>query len=54
MEFDANYINYFTKVENGKIREGPPNDEDLENARNFLRFLRTFYKVTLKFSGFAL
>ena len=30
---------------------GPPNEDDWKNAEVFVKFLETFYEVTLKFSG---
>ena len=30
---------------------GPPNEDDWKNAEVFIKFLETFYEVTLKFSG---
>ncbi|XP_060972145.1 zinc finger BED domain-containing protein RICESLEEPER 4-like [Cannabis sativa] len=48
---DKNYRYYFTEEDNGKSKEGPPNEDDWENARIFVKFLKTFYEVTLKFSG---
>ena len=30
---------------------GPPNEDDWKNAEVFVKFLETFYEVTLKLSG---
>lgn len=37
--------------ENGKKMIGPPSSNDWESATVFVKFLSTFYEVTLKFSG---
>ena len=47
MEKDLNYMSYFD--ENDK--DGPPTLVDWNNATIFVKFLKTFYDVTLKFSG---
>ena len=48
----ANYLKYFEEKEkDGTKRDGPPCDLDWENAKVFVRFLQTFYDVTMKFSG---
>ena len=45
---DSDYTIYF--MEDSK-REGPPSNDDWNNARAFTNFLRIFYDVTLSFSG---
>ena len=52
MNDDANYENYFQekKGDKGK-RDGPPVDVYWENTKIFVKFLKTFYDTTLKFSG---
>lgn len=47
LEADANYTKHF---ENEKV-EGPPNSLDWDQAEVFVNFLKTFYDLTLKFSG---
>ena len=44
---DAKYKKYFEKE---KIK-GPPEKEDWNRARVFVKFLKMFYDVTLKFLG---
>jgi hypothetical protein len=34
------------------INKGPPNNIDWKNTRIFIKFLRLFHGVTLRFSGF--
>ena len=52
MESDANYMKYFEEVDkDGNKKDGPPSENDWENAKNFVKFLETFYEVTMKFSG---
>ncbi|XP_022894049.1 zinc finger BED domain-containing protein RICESLEEPER 2-like [Olea europaea var. sylvestris] len=41
----------FLMLDSGKEKEGPPTSYDWEKARKFVKFLRTFYDVTLKFSA---
>lgn len=41
----------FGKRYEGKKKKSPPMDDDWENARVFLKFLKTFYDITLKFSA---
>ncbi|XP_022882494.1 zinc finger BED domain-containing protein RICESLEEPER 2-like [Olea europaea var. sylvestris] len=50
-EEDGFYCKYFDENEGGKEKEGPPTSYDWEKARKFVKFLRTFYDVTLKFSA---
>ncbi|XP_022850866.1 zinc finger BED domain-containing protein RICESLEEPER 1-like [Olea europaea var. sylvestris] len=50
-EEDGFYCKYFVERENGKEREGPPTTEDWEKGRKFVKFLKTFYETTLKFSA---
>ena len=47
LEGDANYTKYFEEEK----KDGPPVAEDWEQAEVFLKFLKTFYDLTLKFSG---
>ncbi|KAH9727227.1 BED-type domain-containing protein [Citrus sinensis] len=42
---DRHYVLYF------KEDGGPPNSDDWENANVFVLFLKSFYDITLKFSG---
>lgn len=42
---DQHYVSYF------KEDGGPPNSDDWENANVFVLFLKSFYDITLKFSG---
>lgn len=46
-EDDSKYLSYF----NSHSNIGPPTDFDWLNARMFIKFLKMFYQVTLKFSG---
>ncbi|XP_062114484.1 zinc finger BED domain-containing protein RICESLEEPER 1-like [Humulus lupulus] len=49
---DVNFVKYFEEVDKyGKKKEGPPIETDWENATVFVKFLETFYEVTLRFSG---
>ncbi|KAK0583489.1 hypothetical protein LWI29_037478 [Acer saccharum] len=48
---DGNYQNYFKGNSNEPKRVGPPCFKDWENAKVFVQFLKTFYDVTLQFSG---
>ncbi|XP_022896431.1 zinc finger BED domain-containing protein RICESLEEPER 1-like [Olea europaea var. sylvestris] len=50
-DVDGFYCKYFDKRENGKEREGPPTSDDWEKGRKFVKFLKTFYEITLKFSA---
>ena len=47
MESDANYLKYFEEVD----KDGLPIEIDRENAKVLMKFLDTFYEVTLKFNG---
>ena len=52
MNDDLNFMSYFIEKEkDGISRCGPPRESDWDNAIAFVKFLRTFYEVTLKFSG---
>ncbi|RYE17496.1 MAG: DUF4413 domain-containing protein, partial [Sphingobacteriaceae bacterium] len=51
MVVDGNYENYFRENEDGKQRKRPPTNIDWEKAKEYVTFLKTFYEVTLKFSG---
>ena len=53
---DGHYVNWFggdgeDENENEKYRVGPLMEFDWENARRLVKFLSTFYDVTLKFSS---
>ena len=50
-EEDDKFVSYFMENENGQKRVGPPNSSDWKSASIFIKFLSTFYEVTLKFSG---
>jgi len=50
-EEDDKFSTYFEEKENDKKRIGPPSSSDWECASIFVKFLSTFYEVTLKFSG---
>ncbi|KAL5543709.1 hypothetical protein UlMin_007493 [Ulmus minor] len=52
LDGDANYTKYFEEERvNGKRIDGPPIHHDWEKAQIFVKFLRTFYKVTTRISG---
>jgi len=52
-ETDPRYLSYFEIDSKGKQKNlGPPVLEDWEKARFFVKFLKIFYMVTLKFSSF--
>ncbi|KAK0608342.1 hypothetical protein LWI29_029252 [Acer saccharum] len=48
---DELYNSYFNESDSGRKREGPPNMVHWNKAKKFVRFLKTFYEVTLKFSA---
>ncbi|TXG67287.1 hypothetical protein EZV62_008562 [Acer yangbiense] len=50
-EEDGHYVLYFNDKEGDKKRTGPPLLDDWENAKVFIRFLSTFYDITLDFSA---
>jgi hypothetical protein len=51
-ETDPRYLSYFEVDSKGKQKNlGPPALEDWEKARFFVKFLKLFYTITLKFSG---
>ncbi|KAK1394229.1 zinc finger BED domain-containing protein RICESLEEPER 2-like [Heracleum sosnowskyi] len=50
-EEDDKFVSYFMEKENGKKRMGPPIANDWHAASIFVKFLATFYEVTLKFSS---
>lgn len=50
-EDDDKFLRFFMEKENGKKRIGPPTCSEWECASVFVKFLSTFYEVTLKFSG---
>ena len=51
-ETDPRYLSYFEVDSQGKQKNlGPPALEDWEKARSFVKFLKLFYTVTLKFFG---
>ncbi|XP_062104320.1 zinc finger BED domain-containing protein RICESLEEPER 2-like [Humulus lupulus] len=48
---DENFVKYFEEVDkDGKKKEGPPTETNWENATVFVKFLETFYEITLRFS----
>ena len=47
---DEPYMIYFLEDDSGK-KKGPPKDIDRANVEVFVKFLESFYKVTLKFSA---
>ncbi|KAL5558847.1 hypothetical protein UlMin_035058 [Ulmus minor] len=52
LDGDANYTKYFEEERvNGKKIDGPPIHHDWEKAQVFVKFLKTFYKVTTRISG---
>ncbi|TXG72895.1 hypothetical protein EZV62_001474 [Acer yangbiense] len=50
-EEDGHYVLYFNDKEGDEKRIGPPLLDDWENAKVFIRFLSTFYDITLDFSA---
>ncbi|KAL5786985.1 hypothetical protein ACOSP7_003934 [Xanthoceras sorbifolium] len=50
-EEDGHYMTYFCESESGKQRVGPPSSVHWDNAKVFIRFLETFYDITLDFSA---
>lgn len=48
---DDKFLSYFEEKENGKKRVGPPMHSDWQAVAVFVKFLATFYEVTLKFSS---
>ncbi|KAJ6962265.1 zinc finger BED domain-containing protein RICESLEEPER 2-like [Populus alba x Populus x berolinensis] len=51
-ETNPRYLSYFEVNSKGKQKTlGPPALEDWEKARFFVKFLKLFYTITLKFSG---
>ena len=48
---DAQYIRYFLDGGSGKIILGPTDFEDWDNVKVFVKFLKLFYEVTLRFSS---
>ncbi|XP_060672818.1 zinc finger BED domain-containing protein RICESLEEPER 2-like [Ziziphus jujuba] len=50
-EYDGHYLSYFREDDGGRKRLGPPNFVDWNNALIFVKFLKSFYDVTLKFSS---
>uniref|UniRef100_A0A803Q162 Transposase n=1 Tax=Cannabis sativa TaxID=3483 RepID=A0A803Q162_CANSA len=52
MEGDVYYTKYFEEERvNGEKLDGPPEASDWSNAEVFVKFLNSFYQLTLKFSG---
>ncbi|KAL5823763.1 hypothetical protein ACOSQ4_021663 [Xanthoceras sorbifolium] len=47
-DHDGHYVRYFNENTNGKKRIGPLSFDDWENAKVFIRFLATFYDITLE------
>ncbi|XP_060676328.1 uncharacterized protein LOC132805410 [Ziziphus jujuba] len=50
-ENDGHYLSYFREDDGRRKRLGPPNFVDWNNALVFVKFLKSFYDVTLKFSS---
>lgn len=50
-EEDEKFLSYFHEDEGGKGKVGPPLVNDWTNAKVFVKFLKTFYDITLKFSA---
>ena len=50
-EDDDKYLSHFFEEENGKRRIGPPVKDDWKNVKVFVKFLKTFYEITLKVSA---
>ncbi|KAK3222513.1 hypothetical protein Dsin_009538 [Dipteronia sinensis] len=50
-EEDGNYVTYFLEDESGKRKIEPPRFNDWETSRVFVKYLKKFYDVTLKFSA---
>ncbi|KAL5575147.1 hypothetical protein UlMin_016846 [Ulmus minor] len=50
-EEDDIYLLFFHEEDGGSKKVGPPTSIDWENAKVFVKFLQTFYDVTLKFSA---
>ncbi|KAL5824929.1 hypothetical protein ACOSQ3_020992 [Xanthoceras sorbifolium] len=50
-EEDGHYMTYFCESKNGKQRVRPPNSVHWDNTKVFIRFLETFYNITLDFSA---
>ena len=50
-EEDGHYVLYFKDKDGDEKRIGPPLLDDWENAKVFIRFLSTFYDITLDFSA---
>ncbi|XP_024022960.1 zinc finger BED domain-containing protein RICESLEEPER 2-like [Morus notabilis] len=48
---DDKFVSYFWEDEGGKQKIGPPLDDDWKNVKVFVKFLKTFYDITLKFSA---
>lgn len=48
---DQQFQNYFQERVGGKLRDGPPRNEDWDKAASLVRFLKIFYDATLQFSG---
>ncbi|XP_022863034.1 zinc finger BED domain-containing protein RICESLEEPER 2-like [Olea europaea var. sylvestris] len=52
LESDGNYTNYFNdERSDGRNINGPPTHVEWDQVEVFVRFLKTFYKMTLKSSG---
>ncbi|XP_024027613.1 zinc finger BED domain-containing protein RICESLEEPER 2-like [Morus notabilis] len=50
-EEDDKFVSYFWEDEGEKRKIGPPLDDDWENVKVFVKYLKTFYDITLKFSA---
>jgi len=50
-EYDGNYVLSLIEEKNSKKGLGPPNYDDWDSIRTFLKFLKLFYDATLRLSG---
>ncbi|XP_024026800.1 zinc finger BED domain-containing protein RICESLEEPER 2-like [Morus notabilis] len=50
-EEDDKFVSYFREEHGEKRKIGPPLDDDWENVKVFVKFMKTFYDITLKFSA---
>lgn len=51
---DNEYANYFLEDEDEDKKNGPPMIDDWENARVFVRILKSIYGATVRFSDYFL
>ena len=52
-EEELDYVDYFTEGDHGNKRIGPPTIDDWKNVPVFVMFLKVFYDVTMKISGYS-